>query len=484
MARLTYPALLAALVLFLAPVAFAGPPAPEVLWAGAIKTPAGELRIVFHVSQNPEGSLQATFDSPDQRAYGLPVDSFTVADGVLRIEIRIAGGVFEGKLSPDGRKAEGQWSQSGNSLPLALERVDEAPEAKRPQVPAKPYPYHEEQVTYDNIGAGVRLAATLTLPKSGGPFPAVVLIAGSGRLDRDESLRGHKPFLVLADYLTRRGIAVLRADKRGVGGSTGDHGEATTEDYAGDALAGLAYLKTRDEIDAKRIGLLGHSEGADVAPLAATCSGDVAFIVLLAPSGVNGEQGIYEQEALIRKALGAPDNAIARRRAEREQIFAIVNQEKDNAVAEKRIREAIISRFAAMTEEQKTAAGVTKESIEANVQATTDEVLNPWFRFFLSYDPKPTLLKVRVPVLAVWGEKDLQVPPRQNLPLVEEGLEAGGNRDHTIRELPGLNHLLQTAKTGSPEEYAQIAETMSSVALQLIGDWIVAETDEDGGAPH
>jgi fermentation-respiration switch protein FrsA (DUF1100 family) len=452
----------------------AAPEDPVGLWMGTLDAGGAKLRIVFHVGRDPDGSVHATADSLDQGASGLQVDSFTITDGTLRIEMKAIGGSFEGKLSADGNSAEGQWRQSGASLPLTLERVDKVPEVKRPQVPVKPYPYVEEEVSYQNAAAGVKLAATLTYPKSGGPFPAVVLITGSGAQDRDETVFGHKPFLVLSDYLTRRGIAVLRADDRGVGGSTGDVSKATTEDFAGDALAGVAYLKTRREIDPERVGLLGHSEGADIAPLCAARSRDVAFIVLLAGSGVDGEQIILKQQDLISRALGMPDDQVAKQRAETEEVLAIVKQEKDSAAAEKRIGEAITARFAAMTEGQKKAAGVTPESVEGAIQAATAQMLSPWFRFFLTYDPAPALREVRVPVLAVWGEKDLQVPPAQNLPVVEAALKAGGNTHYTVKELPGLNHLLQTATTGSPTEYTQIEETISPAALQLIADWILA----------
>ncbi len=301
-----------------------------------------------------------------------------------------------------------------------------------------------------------------------------MLITGSGPQDRDETLMGHRTFLVLADSLTRRGIAVLRADDRGVGKSTGDRKTATTEDFAGDALAGVAYLKTRKEIDPKRIGLIGHSEGADIAPLAAVESPDVAFLVLIAPSGVDGEQITLEQQSLIAKALGVPDDQIAQERATTQELIAIAKQEPDPATGRKRMHDVLMARVAALTEEQKKAAGVTPEAIEGQVEAQASEMLRPWFRFFLTYDPLPALRKVKVPVLAVWGSKDLQVPPKQNLGPVEAALKAGGNTHFVMKELPGLNHLLQTANTGSPTEYAQIEETIAPSALQVIGEWVTA----------
>ena len=449
---------------------------PEGIWLGPIKTPAGDLRIVFHVARNQDGSLTVTADSPDQGASGLEVDSFTIADGRLRIEMTKVGGSFEGALSANGQKAEGEWKQAGGSFPLTLERVERVPEPNRPQYPKKPYPYNEEEVSYENAAAGATFAATLTYPKSGGPFPAVVLITGSGPQDRDETVLGQKPFLVLADHLTRQGIAVLRADDRGVGGSTGDSSKATTEDYAGDTLAGVAYLKTRTEIDPKRIGLIGHSEGASIAPIAANRSVDVAFVVLVAPPGVDGEQIVLAQSGLILKAEGVPDSLVAEQVADTAGYLEVAKQIKDDAAAEKRIRDVYAAKLASMTDEQKKAAGITDAAAEGGVEAIVKRMLNPWFRYFISYDPAPALRQVKAPVLAIWGEKDLQVPPKQNLPAVESALRLGGNQHYVVKELPGLNHLLQTAKTGSPSEYARIEETMSPVALKTISDWIGEQT--------
>jgi pimeloyl-ACP methyl ester carboxylesterase len=415
-------------------------------------------------------------DSPDQGAQGIPASAVTVRDGVLRVEVAMVGGWFEGRLSADGEQAEGEWHQSGAPLPLTLRRAAQLPERQRPQEPKRPYPYEDEEVTYGNTVDGVRLAATLTYPRSGGSFPAVVLITGSGLQDRDETVFGHKPFLVLADHLTRQGIAVLRADDRGVGGSEEGPAGATSEHLAGDALAGVEYLKTREEIDQKRIGLLGHSEGGEIAPMAAVRSPDVAFIVLLAASGVTGREIILEQQALIMKAEGASDQAIANQRAETEAYIEVALEEEDSAVAAERIRELVEASLARMTEEQREGAGVSTETVDAQVKAISEQMLNPWFRFFLTYDPKPALTQVKVPVLAIAGEKDMQVPPKQNLPVIEEALKVGGTQHYMVKELPGLNHLLQTAKTGSPSEYARIEETMSPTALKLIGDWILEHT--------
>ena len=267
-------------------------------------------------------------------------------------------------------------------------------------------------MTYTNEPGKTTLAGELTIPEGSGPFPAVILISGSGAQDRDETLMGHKPFFVLADALSRRGIAVLRVDDRGVGGSTGSTMQATMEDSAGDVIAGLEFLKGRREIDKTKLGLIGHSEGGVIAPIVATKSMDVAFIVLMAGTGLPGDQIITLQTRLIAKSTGAND----------------------------------------------------------------DEIKSPWLQYFLRHDPRPVLEKVKCPVLALVGEKDLQVPPKENLAAIETALKQGGNTVSTVKELPGLNHLFQNAKTGGIGEYSEIEETIAPSALTLIGDWIAERT--------
>jgi dipeptidyl aminopeptidase/acylaminoacyl peptidase len=241
-------------------------------------------------------------DSPDQGASGIHVETVTYKNGNLILEVKSIRGVFEGTLKEDGKTIEGEWKQAGSVFPLVLYYVDKVPETRREQDPVKPYPYAEEEVTYENKEAGVKLAGTLTYPDSVGPFPAVILITGSGPQNRDEGILGHRPFLVISDYLTRQGIAVLRVDDRGVGGSTGNFSQATTEDFVEDVLAGVEYLKSRKDIDSSRIGLLGHSEGGLIAPLVAVKSPDVAFIILMAGPGVTGEKIIMSQSELISRA--------------------------------------------------------------------------------------------------------------------------------------------------------------------------------------
>ena len=443
----------------------------EGIWMGTLKVSVVELRIVFKINANADGTLAATMDSPDQGAENITVSKVTFENGRLYLESKVIQGTYEGQIKEDG-SIEGKWQQGGISFPLPLKRIDEAPTLHRPQEPKKPYPYIEEEVTYENEKAGIKLAGTLTIPRSEGPFPAVILITGSGGQDRNETVCGHRPFLVLADYLTRKGIAVLRVDDRGVGGSTGNLLESTSEDFAGDVLTGVNYLKSRKEVNPKKIGLIGHSEGGIIAPIAAVRASDVAFIVLMAGTGLTGEEIIYLQSDLILKTIGASDKVLAIQRTSSEQIFEILKHEKDNTIAKKKIRKIMTDILAKLSKEEKDALGASEATMEIQLKM----LLSRWCRFFLTYDPKTALMKVKCPVLAINGQLDLQVPPKENLSAIEEALKTGGNTNYTIQELPKHNHLFQRAQTGAISEYAKIEETISPIALKAITQWILKQT--------
>ena len=429
------------------------------IWLGTLDAGATKLRLVLKIANGPDG-LTASLQSPDQSQQWLPANSATRSGDSLNFTIESLGVVYDGKIDAGLNSIDGTFTQGGRPLPLALKRVkDQAElETRHPQNPVKPYPYREEEVTYANKAAGNVLAGTLTIPPGKGPFPAVLLISGSGPNDRDETVFGHKPFLVLSDYLTRKGIVVLRVDKRGVGKSTGDLAHATTADFATDAEAGVQYLKTRAEADPRRIGLIGHSEGGTVAPMVAAGDPGVQFIVLMAGPGVPGDQIIVEQGRLIEEAAGATKEKAAQDADKQRELFALVEKEKDDAVLGKELREKLAGRVP-----------------DAQIDVAIQQLTSPWMRYTLTYDPATALRKVACPVLALNGEKDLQVSAAQNLPAIKKALEEGGNKQIEIDEMPGLNHLFQTAKTGSPTEYAQIEETISPVALDKVATWILKQ---------
>jgi uncharacterized protein len=427
-------------------------------WNGALEAGGQKLRLVFHIAAFAGNVFEATLDSLDQGSNGIPISSVTVEGSAMRMQSRTINARFEGKLSADGNTIDGTWTQ-GAPLPLLLKRGGAAPALppKRPQNPAKPYPYREEEVQYSNSAAGISFGATLTIPQGNGPFPAVLLITGSGPQDRDEALMGHRPFLVLADYLTRHGIAVLRADDRGVGKSGGKFAGATTADFAGDAEAGVAYLNSRPEVNPHKIGLVGHSEGGLIAPLVASRNPDVAFIVMMAGTGVPGDQVLYEQNLQIVEAAGASHDAAQKAADNIRALISLVRSEPDSTALRQKAKEKF--------------PDAQPEAIDAQM-ASLD---TPWMRYFLSYDPAPALRKVTCPVLALNGSLDRQVWAKQNLPPIRKALEQGGNQHFEIVEVPGLNHLFQTAKTGAVQEYEKIEETIAPAVLEKIAAWIALQ---------
>ncbi len=438
-------------------------------WNGVLSIQGTQLRLVFHISQN-DTVYTSTMDSPDQGAKGIPVTTTTFKDGVLTLGIPAGGIVYTGEYKDSS--VVGVFTQNGRGFPLTLTReAAEKAKLNRPQEPVEPYPYHSENVTFENREAEIELAGTLTLPKKEGVFPAVILISGSGPQDRNEELMGHKPFLVISDYLTRNGIAVLRYDDRGVGESKGDFGAATSADFAGDVAGAVAYLKTRKEIDPAKIGLIGHSEGGMIAPMVASESEDVGFIVLLAGSGIRGDKLILLQEELINRISGKKEEEIAASLQTSARVYDAIIGTEDN--------EALKSTLQAILEES-IAAGYVKipdgSDKDKFIRQQLQSYTSPWVRYFLEHNPAGVLEKVKCPVLAVNGEKDLQVPPKENLSAIKNALEKGGNKHVTITEYPNLNHLFQESDTGSPMEYAAIEQTFSPEVLKDITEWINLQT--------
>ena len=425
-------------------------------WQGLGEFGAIELRIVFNIGTRADGTFGGSMVSPDQSSQHVPAASVEVDGDTIRIDLPAVGAVYEGELNATRSSIEGHLLQAGGRYVLNVEKSGAPPVVRRPQTPEPPFPYRSEDVTYANAAAGNRLAGTLTMPKEGGPFPAAILITGSGQQNRDEELFAHKPFLVIADHLTRHGIAVLRVDDRAIGGSTGDVVSATSLDFATDVSAGIDYLKTRAEIRHDRIGLIGHSEGGMIGPLTAVARDDVAFLVLLAGPGIPGDEILFLQAELIARAAGAGDAAIAANRQLQSELFRILREESDISRARERMRPLL------------TDANGNEATAELN------KVANAWFQYFVQYDPAPVLRDVHCPVLAVNGALDLQVPAKENLAGIRSALEAGGNTDFQVREFAALNHLFQPCETGTPNEYAQIEETFSPEVLGVIADWIAA----------
>jgi uncharacterized protein len=438
--------------------------ASEGIWQGALEGNGMRLRLQLHVSHADNNQLVAALDSPDQTISGLPATRVSEKDSNFHFEIPVVNGAYDGTLNAAKNAITGTWTQNESKQPLEFKRSDKLLELIRPQTPVKPYSYREVEVVFPNSHARISLAGTLTLPVGSGPFPVAILLHGSGPHDRDETLLGHRPFLVLADYLTRKGIAVLRFDKRGNGKSTGDYANATTEDFASDCEAAIAYMKTRKDIVSNRIGLIGHSEGGIIAPMVAARSKDVAWIVLLAGPGLNGEDSLLLQSKAILKTTGVNEGQIVTTLNFNKQTYALVRQEKNRATLESKLADLVQS------------SGMSATLPSSALQLQMGMLVSPWFRYFLDYDPVPALQKTQCPVLALNGEKDLQVPAKENLASVQKALQDGGNKDFQITQLPGLNHLFQNCPTGSPTEYGAIEETIAPEALNAVSDWVLKHT--------
>ncbi len=437
-------------------------------WAGTLKVQGTELRLVMNISFNKADSMIVTFDSPDQGAIDLPTSKVILRNDSIFVSSKKIGGKFIGKINAGKTSIPGIWNQSGLSFPLTLERQDKMIKLNRPQEPKPPFPYRSEEVVFKNIGGGFDLAGTLTIPEKEGRYPVAILITGSGPQNRDEALSGHKPFLLLADYLTRQGIAVLRYDDRGVGKSGGIFTTATSFDFATDAESAIDFLKKRSEIDSLKIGLIGHSEGGIIAPIVASHRADVAFIILMAGPGLTGEQILLLQSELISKAEKMNEKSIKANDKLSRDMYAVLKKNKDDAKAEQKLR-ALFAEIDKKNARDTSYHKLTDPEISIQIKTVT----SPWFRCFLTLNPEDYLSQVKCPLLAINGSLDLQVPPKENLQAVEKALIFGGNPRYTIEELPGLNHLFQSATTGSPSEYAKIEETISPSALAIIGNWII-----------
>jgi len=436
-------------------------------WSGILQVPGAQLRLVLHLTKINEG-YSATMDSPDQGAKGIPVNSVEFTNSALKLTMTSLNAEYTGVLGTDNI-FKGTFKQNDHSFPLDLKRGDlEKPKIARPQEPVKPYPYYSEDIKFSNEEAQISLAGTLTLPAKEGQFPAVILISGSGPQNRDEELLGHKPFLVLADYLTKNGIAVLRYDDRGTAQSTGTFGTATTKEFATDVKSAINYLKTRKEINLKNIGLIGHSEGGIIAPMIAADSKDVAFIILLAAPGIPGDQLIIKQANLVNKANGLTDDVVNRIDVLNKKGFGILKEKSDFSEIKKALTSIVKETIQLLPASQQPPAN-QKDEYFANY---INQISTPWFQYLIRYNPAEVLEKVKCPVLALNGEKDLQVPPKEDLEGIKKALEKGGNKNFTIKELPNLNHLFQESETGSPNEYAKIEQTFSPTALTEISNWI------------
>jgi pimeloyl-ACP methyl ester carboxylesterase len=439
-------------------------------WLGTLDAGNASLRLGFNISIAEDSSFRATMDSPDQGARDVPMGEVSLVGDSLRIEAPMIGGFYLGKVA-SSTTINGEWNQAGRSFILNLEKHDGPFVLSRPQEPRPPFPYKEEEISFKQKAEGFTLGGTLTLPEGQGPFPVVVLVTGSGSQNRDEEIFGHKPFWVIADHLTRKGIAVLRYDDRGVASSGGRASGATTADHAIDARSAVEYLFTRKDIDPSGVGIIGHSEGGLIAFMLASEYDDISFIISLAGPGVNGKTILLEQSEYISRLSGLNESIVEDNRIVMDKVYDVmITNESHKSWAEE------VLEFTSAYYSKKEPGNFSPEDIERskrNLLGSIPEPAYAWMRYFVMSDPSSYFSSIACPVLALNGGKDCQVLAEQNINAIKKGLQASGNSQLTTMILPGLNHLFQNCETGLPAEYNQIEETFDSIALELMSAWIL-----------
>jgi uncharacterized protein len=438
----------------------------EGTWQGAIEVTNMRMRLQMHVSHDDKGKLLASVDSLDQGIQGIPASKVTEANGELSFEIPTFQAEYHGTLNASRNEISGEWTQNDSVEKLDFRRSDQPLEVRRPQNPAKPYPYSVAEISFSSGDSKTTLAATLTIPAGTGPFPAALFIGGSGPTDRDETVAGHKPFLVLADLLTKKGLAVLRYDKRGTGQSSGNYEQASLSDLRGDAQAALNYLKSRKEVDPKRVGILAHSEGGILASQIAAKAGDLDWLVLLATPATTGERTLLRQSELVARTGGLPEEQIARSQQFDRMAYAAVREAKSATALEAKLNDLV--------EKSGLSASMPAAALQAQIRLMT----TPWFRQYLDFDPAPLMEQIKCPVLALNGDRDLQVDANDTVPLLRQAYEKSGNKDFTVMEIEGVNHLFQKAQSGSPALYGAIEETIAPEVLNAVGSWLAKHTPQ------
>ena len=422
----------------------------EGYWKGQIDLGVQKLEMAFDIKA-AENGFSATLDVPAQGAFDIPVDEIIFQEGQLQLKMNAMGASYSGTLKDAA--IEGNFTQRGMTFPLNLAKAEKTDEQQaRPQDPQPPFDYRIEEVSFTNEKEGNILTGTLTIPKGDGPFPAMVLVSGSGQQNRDEELMNHRPFWVIADYCARYGVAVLRYDDRGMGGSTGEVENATSLDFSYDAEAAFDFLSNQKHIDASCVGILGHSEGGIINFMVAARRPEVAFLVSLAGPSVNGIEVLKAQGEAIYRAQGLPEEAIAFTSATNNQLYGVIERSENREEADSLLRQLVKG------------WGYSDELTEQ----TVGQLASPWMYYFLKYDPTEAIVKTNCPALLLNGSKDLQVIASQNLPGYEKIIVEYNKTNLTLCELPNLNHLFQHCETGSPNEYFTIDETISLEVLEMI----------------
>ena len=454
-------------------------------WEGNLNVQGSEIPIVFHISKDSSGKLTATFDSPKQKAFNLTCNQVAINGDSVILYMNIIKGKYAATLQAGNKQMNGSWFQGPGSLPLNVTKTSDIVSTrmvKRPQTPKAPYPYLSENVAYNNTNKNIRFGATFTAPipdpntqyAKTPVYPTVILITGSGKQDRDETIFDHKPFAVIADYLTRHGIAVLRVDDRDMGSTTGDFNTATTADFAKDVEAGIAYLKTRKEVDTTHMGLIGHSEGGIIAPMLASSRKDIKFIVMLAGPGVKITELMEQQAVDVLAKSDLPSTALDKYRILYRNMVTTILHSKDNTIAMKESAKVFTAWQKGLDSTMLlNITGVSdQKSMNEFIRGFVMQLHSPWFNYFMRINPASYLSKVQCPVLALNGEKDIQVAATPNLAAIKNALKNNSSKKVVIREMKDLNHLFQHCKTCSVPEYDELEESFSPEVLEIIANWI------------
>lgn len=426
------------------------------VWAGSLNLIGSSIDIYYSISKNESNEYIGSYSVPSQGVRNIPLDTLSF-DGISVVfKSNAFGGTrFTGTFITTGFL--GEFFQKGTTIPLSLV-PGEIPIPKRPQEPKPPYPYSVENVVFHNSVSDIDLAGTITIPEGNGPFVGVVLVSGSGYQDRNEEIYDHKPFWVIADYLARHGVVVLRYDDRGVGESGGSKIDNTTKILSYDAAAAISYLKSRPEV--KTAGICGHSEGGTIAFMLAAENPQIGFVISLAGTSVRGDEILLAQQSAIAKASNLSKEYISLVREANREVYDIV-------IASDSVDNTLKEQLRAFYTSNPMTANLKGKLLDQQISVMTD----PWLYFFIKYSPQDDLSKIKVPILALDGTKDLQVPADLNLPAILKA--TSGNPNVTVKYLNGLNHLFQHAGSGSPDEYPTIEETFSPEALQIMADWLV-----------
>jgi pimeloyl-ACP methyl ester carboxylesterase len=434
-------------------------------WNGVLSLGGQQLSLIIHL-EKVGTTYSGSMDSPDQKAFGIKADKVVFEKDTLDFIISKIGLRFKGFCADT--TISGEFTQGYFKAPLELSRRKvEKKVVVKPQEPQAPFPYLEEEVVFHHVNANFNLAGTLTLPKGDGVFPVILLISGSGPQDRNEEILGHKPFLIIADYLTKKGYAVFRYDDRGTAKSGGEFEGATSPDFASDAASALAYLKTRKDIDTSKIALAGHSEGAMLAAMIAANDSSINAIIMLAGPGIPGDQLLLMQQELIATVNQVNPDEIKENALINRSLFELINQSNDIESATITVEKKLKKISKALSKSALEAYGGKTEFVSQNLRA----YINPWMYYFLRYDPAVDLKNIKCNVLALNGSKDLQVPSKVNLAAIELNINNPGKIKQVI-EMPNLNHLFQNCLTGNITEYGEIQETISPEVLEKMNEFL------------